>query len=411
MRIPEGTQLSLVAQSTKPLTDVRVTTGSAPQPRSLQKGDSPVEEIRWEYGKLEGDDLITIQATDIDGVTCREPYRISLAVIPDEMPQVSVRLAGVGTAITPDATIPFEGKVTDDYGLDRTWFSYQVNDGPPRERPLAEQPDGVQEQSKLGAFDTREAESDGEERAVTLEPGQTLFLSVRATDRYNLSSAERIGASQQFALDVVTVPQLLALLERRELELRQRFEAVFAKMTDTRNLLTRVEFHSGAEPETDAEKALTRRRLRVAGSLQNVTQSAHEVLGIADAFDDMYQQLENNRIDNVDLKTRLREQIGQPLRQLGGKSMTQLEARLQTVNERLADPTEGARALADSMRLADAVLVEMQQILDRMLELESYNEVVGLLRGIIDDQEQLNDRTKEQQADRIKDLFEDEEDE
>ena len=61
------------------------------------------------------------------------------------------------------------------------------------------------------------------------------------------------------------------------------------------------------------------------------------------------------------------------------------------------------------MRLADGVLVQMQQILDRMLELESYNEVVGLLRGIIDDQQKLNERTKQQQTDRIKDLFEDEE--
>ena len=52
----------------------------------------------------------------------------------------------------------------------------------------------------------------------------------------------------------------------------------------------------------------------------------------------------------------------------------------------------------------------MQQILDRMLELESYNEVVGLLRGIIDDQQKLNERTKQQQTERIKDLFDDEDD-
>src|SRR5262249_27128908 len=148
---------------------------------------------------------------------------------------------------------------------------------------------------------------------------------------FNLTEAPRVGASQQFALDVVTVPQLLALLEKRELELRQRFEAVFAKMTDTRNLLTRVEFNT-AKPDADVEKALTRRRLRVAGSLQNVTQSAHEVLGLADSFDDVYQQLENNRIDNVDLKMRVREQIGRPLRHLGEKSMTRLESQLERVN-------------------------------------------------------------------------------
>jgi hypothetical protein len=41
-----------------------------------------------------------------------------------------------------------------------------------------------------------------------------------------------------------------------------------------------------------------------------------------------------------------------------------------------------------------------------MLELESYNEVVALLRGILDDQRTLNDRTKQQQADRLKELLE-----
>jgi hypothetical protein len=301
MRIPAGTQLTLHATSTKPLTNVRVASTSNPEPRSLYDVGRPVEEIRWVYGRLEADDLLTIQATDIDNVTCREPYRISLSVIPDELPQVSVRLAGIGTAITPEAIIPIEGKVSDDYGLDRAWFAYQVNDGQLRERPLADQPDGNQEQSKLGAFDTRGPDEVNGPRAFELKPGETLFLSVRASDRFNLDKTPRVGASQQFALDVVTVPQLLALLERRELELRQRFEAVFAKMTDTRNLLTRVEFNTAAEPEADAEKALTRRRLRVAGSLQNVTQSAHEVLGLADSFDDIYQQLENNRIYNVDL--------------------------------------------------------------------------------------------------------------
>ncbi len=78
-------------------------------------------------------------------------------------------------------------------------------------------------------------------------------------------------------------------------------------MTDTRNLLGRVDFKDAPEPPAEAEKALARRRLRVAGALQNVTQSAHEVLGLAEGFDDIHDQLENNRIDNVDLKSRVRE--------------------------------------------------------------------------------------------------------
>lgn len=408
MRIPEGTQLTLVAKSTKPLVDVRVASQSNPQERSLSEAGSGRGDVRWEYGKLSADDVLTVAITDSDGVSSREPYRISFAVVPDELPQVSVRLAGIGSAITPEATVPLVGKVTDDYGLDRIWIAYQVNDGEARERPLVEQPDGEQAVTELDVFDAQGGDAPNAERAMQLEPGQTLMLSVRARDRFDLDESPRVGASQQFALDVVTAAQLLAILERRELELRQRFEAVYAKMTDTRNLLSRVDFAADAG-ESDAERALGRRRLRVAGALQNVTQSTHEVLGLAEAFDDMYEQLINNRIDNVDLKTRLREQIGTPLRRLGERSMRELEGQLEVANERIADPESGPAALADSLRLADRVLVEMQQILDRMLELESYNEVVGLLRGIIEDQGKLNERTKEQQTERIKDLFEDEE--
>ncbi len=53
------------------------------------------------------------------------------------------------------------------------------------------------------------------------------------------------------------------------------------------------------------------------GALQNVTQSSHEVLGLAEAFDDIHDQLQNNRVDNPDLMTRVSEHIAQPLHQLG----------------------------------------------------------------------------------------------
>ena len=73
--------------------------------------------------------MLLVSVTDTDGVASREPYRVSLSVVRDEVPQVAVRLAGIGTAITPDAVLPLVGKITDDYGLDRAWFEYQVDGG------------------------------------------------------------------------------------------------------------------------------------------------------------------------------------------------------------------------------------------------------------------------------------------
>jgi hypothetical protein len=426
MRIPEGTQLTLHATSTKPLEYVRVHTSREPHGIPLTRRVQLPKEIRWDIGMLTADDVLTIDVTDTDGVTCREPYRVSLSVVPDELPQIAVRLAGIGTAITPDAVLPLVGKISDDYGLEKIWFAYQVDDGASRERPFERQPTGRQELTELDRFDMRGPDTPSGERALRLKPGQTLHLSVRATDRFDLTDAPRAGSSQQFALDVVTVAQLLAMMERRELELRQRFETIMAKMTDTRNLLGRVDFNdasAGADgdalaedaegedetasgaPDQPAERALSRRRLRVAGSLQNVTQSADEVLGVAEAFDDLHDQLENNRVDNVDLKSRLREQIARPLRQIGQNRMKELETQLELVQEQIADAQAGGPTLAAAIKLSDEVLVEMQQVLDRMLELESYNEVLALLRGIIQDQRMLNEKTKQRQTERLQSFF------
>lgn len=424
MRIPEGTEVTLHASATKPLTKARIHTSRDDQDSELVYDRQPSESLSWEYGPLTSDEVFLVQVTDVDGVECREPYRVSLSVVPDELPQIAVRLAGIGTAITPEAAIPLAGKIADDYGLDRIWFEYQVDGGPVQERPFASQPEGRPTQSDLDTFDTRAVDESSGERAVRLRPGQKLYLSVKASDRFDLADEPRAGGSQQFGLEVVTVDRLLALLERRELSLRQRYEAIYEKATDTRNLLSRVEFSdtagaayersSDASEETptdstdgEARRSLARRRLRIAGSLQNVAQSANEVTGIAEAFDDIHDQLVNNRIDNADLKGRLHDGIAQPLHEIGKIRMPQWEAQLQLVQERIDDPEAGAAALAESITLADEILVEMKQVLDRMLELETYNEVLSLLREIISDQERLNRKTKERQKERFENLLED----
>ena len=280
---------------------------------------------------------------------------------------------------------------------------------------------------KIDAFDTRATDPQTGQRILTLKPKQRLTLSLKATDRYNLSNEPRSGSSQQFVLDVVTPADLLALLERRELGLRQRFESIYEKLTDTRNLLNRVETNDvtdatpSASPSNDddkdeifepsrgattAQRMLARRRLRVAGSLQNVVQSADEVKGVAEAFDDLGEELTNNRIDNPDLKNRLGEQIAKPLHLIVDQRMPALVAQLKLIEGHLEDPAATAPELKKAIAQADEILVSMKQVLDKMLELETYNEVVSLLRGIITDQDEINRRTKERQKEKLKGILE-----
>lgn len=88
--------------------------------------------------------------------------------------------------------------------------------------------------------------------------------------------------------------------------------------------------------------------------------------------------------------------------------MPQLTARLKLLEEHVQD-AEGPAALAGSLALADEILVEMRAVLDRMLELETYNELVAQLRGIIKDQQEISRQTRQRQRDRLRTLLEDKE--
>jgi hypothetical protein len=432
MRIPEGTQLVLHAAATKPLASARI--GSSQKQRDFEVSfrDPRVDELQWDYGTVSSDEVLLVTVIDTDGVACREPYRVSLTMVPDEVPQIAVRISGIGTAATPDAVLPLVGEVTDDYGLNQMWFEYAVDNGPSGTRRLTVPSDG--EVKLAGSFDLDlRAADDGEgRRAFTLQPGSKITLSLRASDYYNLSSEPRAGSSPSFSLDIVTVAQLLALIERRELALRERYELIYQRVTDTRNLLARVELAEPAEGERENEsaelsgnseatadekggqtqtpgvvpaRAVARRRLRVARAIQDIAQSGEEIVGVAEAFDDLHDQLTNNRIENPDLKSRLREQIAQPLHRIGELRMPQLRARIELVEKNILEPVAASSDLIKSLGLADEVLVEMRQVLDRMRELETYNELVAQLRGIISDQDEINRRTKETQKIRLQGLL------
>ena len=212
MRIPEGTRLVLHASSTKPLTAARVHGSKDKNETALElSAGSEQKALRWDYGPLTADDVLMVNVTDADGVAAREPYRVSLSAVKDDVPQVAVRLSGIGAAITPDAVLPFVGKITDDYGLDRAWFEYQVDGGPVATRPLTQQPGGEPTLERLDQFDTRATDPKTGQRALVLKPKQRFTIALKATDRFNLSKESRAGSSQQITLDVVTAADLLAL--------------------------------------------------------------------------------------------------------------------------------------------------------------------------------------------------------
>jgi hypothetical protein len=450
MSFPQGSQLTLRGTANKPLEKVeivRVATGSeAPEPPVAAKVTG--QGFEWALPPLDKDETLLVTLHDADGLRNRQPLRLSLAALPDEAPQVLAQVQGIGTAITPQARIPFQGQVTDDYGLGKSWFEHQIGEAEAIAKPLDLRPDGKLEGAAFPAAE------------LQLTPGQQLLLGVKATDNRALEGGPNVGTSQRYLLEVVTPEELRALLEARELVLRRRLETIIEEFTETRDSLERVELPSAGPPSTarrasddrrafalqdtppasDADKAAEadkavevpptaapvspgsqaeaeaearERRLQLSGlrvqrALQNSLRAAHEVTTLAGSFDDIRAELANNGLDSETLRARLKDGIADPLRAIAAEQFPRFDEGLGRLEQALDNPATGPAALLATRQQADVILIQLKGVLDKMIEMESFTEVLDMLRAIIADQEALQNQTKQRQNEQLQDLLDDE---
>lgn len=427
--LPEGSSAVCHAEANKPLESVTIHDPAEQVDLPATISPSDAASFSFDLGRITGDRVLLVTMHDADGVKNRDPFRLAVSARLDETPEVNVQLRGIGTAVTPQARIPLVGRLLDDYALVEAWFEYEVDDAQPERRELRTQPEGVANLRMTEPFDLAEAEPGASRPRLELKPGRKLALSVRARDAYDLGDEPHIGGSPRFQLDVVTASELRALLEKRELGLRERFEAIYEKMVGVSELLDRIDLaataptaqdgtssNSGggdARAADDVDESLSpeRRRerdlARISGSRQSATQSAFETTGVAEGFDDILAELVNNRVDTEELNERLAQGISEPLKEIGGELLPRFEEHLAALQTRMAAQSpETAESLMAVRAESEAIVEDMKAALDRMLELESYNELVELLRGIVADQEQLREETLRQQREKLRDLLE-----
>jgi hypothetical protein len=128
------------------------------------------------------------------------------------------------------------------------------------------------------------------------------------------------------------------------------------------------------------------------------------VLGVSIAFAEIREELINNRVDTEDRKQRLKEQISDPLRLIVEKSFTDLERKLADLEKGMGNPDEESKLAESAVRKTEEVLLELNDVLQRMLDLETYNELLDIVRDLIKDQQELIDKTKQQKKKQLLDL-------
>jgi len=106
------------------------------------------------------------------------------------------------------------------------------------------------------------------------------------------------------------------------------------------------------------------------------------------------------------LTGRIKNEIADPLVALADKRLPVLVGRLGELQKLIDDTKLGPLKVEESVREADAVLLEMQNILDKMLEMATYKELVEKLRKLIEEQDAVNKETKQRQIENLKNLIE-----
>lgn len=396
---------------------------------------------------------ITLEFTlrDTDGFKARDPFFLTLVPVPDEPPEVKVRLVGTREpVVTPRGRLPVTGTINDDHGLDRVWWAYTVEQraatvpakpsGDPSqtpgtpltvparrsgELPLARLP------KHLAEYVVKEA--DVKAADLSLTTGQQLTLTVRAADLCTFPGGPNVGNGETWQLDVVTQDELVTRLEARELLIKQRFEAIVDEMTETRNLLLKMDFtppekvgaaapkakSAGAEPGERIEETpnfsadqLNKRRLeRTLQALQNCRKNGAETADVAAAIEEIRLQLDNNpapvnddtgKSHDVARKKRIEAQILQPLHDLVDRMFPDLDKRLAALQKVVDDVSAGPEHRDSAQKQADQILVKMRQVLDAMIKVEDFNvNVVQRLKKIIKAQKELTERTKKSEQDSL----------
>lgn len=457
IELPLGTDVTLQARASKPLRRVEVVVDGEKHAVDAS-GDG--YDFAFPLGRLERTTAVFLTLHDADGVANREPIPLQLIAVPDEPPRAAVKLFGVGSTIVPNALLRLQGEIADDHALDRAWFEIAAAGEDAAKHPLAAaihdsrrvvlatSPWRGQTQATGDNTANPSSESLGESHAESLDlgafrlpsgralkPGDQLMVSVRAADRCDLRAKETLGESDRVQLEVVTVDDLLGRLEAREVLIRDKLATIVEELEQTRDALGELAPRTPAAGTAIAPSASRQKGPQVERAAQNSERSSYEVATVANALDEMGEELVANRLDTSERRARLADKLIVPLREVVAQEYPKFDAALAVLRERAlavdqreqlraqvaalkAEEEAAAKDLADRItalearlgggppteqlvaaaeQRADQIAVALRAVLGELADAGDFNQLVEELREIGKRQQQLRERTRKEQ--------------
>ena len=414
---PVGTQVVVRSEVNKPLKKVYVANS-----KSSRLVQATVTESGFEYSLPPLSERLELQfyLVDQDLVVAESPLVVKMESVLDQAPDITSRLSGIGTSITPNAIVPFVGEIVDDYGVGRQWIEIEnLESGSQLELGIPQRKAGELEI----AVDFRKLrQNENHPFVITPGNGSQVSLVVKAEDRFDLDSQPNQGVGVKYELDVVTDSELLRLLEQLEVNQRRRLEQIYQELTDARSFLVRSlstknrtisdelepEDAEARKLEPNAESLERKQEMRLLfcqrARLQ-VDKSAEEVQTVFEVFEKIREQLINNRVDAEDRKKRLAQRILSPLQLTVTETFPKtrmaivgLETPLKSLQIAIRDQSLSGSAddaANAAIKQVDILLRELDSILSTLVKYETQNELLEIVRTLLKKQKEIHLKTEQ----------------
>ncbi len=378
------TEVELTLVGSEPIARTRVDVHPGTPP-GLARVDPKTFSARW---TLREATTLEIQLTSDESGLASKPTFLSLGLLKDREPRVTLRAQGVGAHVTPVATIPLTLAATDDMGLAALRLQVEQTthvEGkaePTTTRQAVAMP--LATEGGRAVLD-HQARHDVDLQAAHPPIGAVLRLQAEAEDR--CARGTQVGRSGVVHLLVVSPDELFY-----EILIRQRAErAKFLAAVDAAEKQTPI-----LAGTPTAEEYLNASRSLHTG--------ARQLDQIAARIADSLQEMKLNQVGSPKSHRLLQDGVVDPIRTLNSGPVTELRNALQS----LSGGGPRAAAGADKVRrLHGEVVARMKTILEQMSQWESFVDVVNQVAEVIKIQQKILKATENARESRTEEVFDD----
>jgi hypothetical protein len=312
--------------------------------------------------------------------------------------------------------IPVGGTITDDYGVAKAQFEFRLGKDPQwRPYPFRHSPAGFPKN-----FTLQRDEADKTERfqvlPLDLKVGQKLILSVAADDGDNINGPHR-SRGEEYAFQIVSDEDLLALLYVKEVNLRERFERIIAELeTVQKDLIEHrgrakepaANLSRGGKPTGDSESfgdLQTAVAVCAVRSLHQIRKNSVETASVEESFRGLLEELVNNAVHTQQMAERIGERIVRPVHMANEKDFPAADEAVGLFKLEVDAQRDPVPQIDASIRAVANVIARLKSALAEMQDLVKFHEAIARLQKLIKDQDQIIDETKqEQKRTRLKEL-------